>query len=516
MTKLMDQILRRFTPKMLRSDSPDRPMVVRRRHWFLQETRFLFLTRKGPVEITVKPALILGAAFVGCVGTGVIAAATLFVGYKSVEVVTTDSITPAEASAPQMIMPVEEGAHPTLELAGTAFGTGLLANLSDDVNLPASPDASDTVTKLAMAVTPPPSWPPSLAATDAAPDIVALVPPTPAEPETPRWPPSLAATGTVAPITIPHHHSHQIFPDDEGHELAHNHDEPDTMVPLPSLAELAGLVLPDQTPTKPDIVDIPAVAVPQADNFAQDVETIAMLKAPPAPAALPPDDDFEMVPDSGGDLPVFSDESRQRKLLRSMAREVRGIRESLVQIGLPETVMPEIGTLRSYVETADFASLAMAVEDHRSMLRKVPLKPPMLYFYITSNYGWRKHPVLKKRRFHHGIDLAGTWQETVQAPAPGTVIFAGRKGSFGKVVQVQHAYGVVTTYAHLAKITVRKGADVVPGTVVGKMGRTGRVDGAHLHYEIRLGDKSFDPQLFFDIGHRIGVGGELMLATDQQ
>ena len=148
------------------------------------------------------------------------------------------------------------------------------------------------------------------------------------------------------------------------------------------------------------------------------------------------------------------------------------------------------------------------------MLRKVPLKPPMLYFYISSDYGWRKHPVLKERRFHHGIDLAGTWQETVHAPAPGTVIFAGRKGSFGKVVQVRHAYGVTTTYAHLAKNTIRNGADVVSGTVVGKMGRTGRVDGAHLHYEIRIGDKSLDPQLFFDIGHRIGVGGELMLATD--
>ena len=512
MTNLMAQILLRFTPKMLRSDSPDRPMVVRRKHWFLQETRFLFLTRKGPVEITVKPALILGAAFVGFVGTGVIAAATLFVGYKSVEVVTTESITPAEASAPQMIMPVEEGAQPALDLAEAGRPSGLVGQ----IELPSGPGSSGVVTRLAMAVTPPPSWPPSLAATDAAPDIVALAPPAPAKPAPPRWPPSLAATGTVAPITVPHRHAGPALPEDEEHQVAHNHDEPDTMVPLPSLAELADLMLPELTPAKPKIIDIPAVAVPKPDSLAEDVETIAMLNAPPAPAVLPPDGDFEMVPDSGGDLPVFSNESRQRKLLRSMAREVRGIRESLVKIGLPESIMPEIGTLRSYVETADFARLAMAVEDHRSMLRKVPLKPPMLYFYITSNYGWRKHPVLKERRFHHGIDLAGTWQETVQAPAPGTVIFAGRKGSFGKVVQVQHAYGVVTTYAHLAKITVRKGADVVPGTVVGKMGRTGRVDGAHLHYEIRLGDKSFDPQLFFDIGHRIGVGGELMLATDQQ
>ena len=121
-----------------------------------------------------------------------------------------------------------------------------------------------------------------------------------------------------------------------------------------------------------------------------------------------------------------------------MAREVRGIRQSLVEIGLPETSLPEAGSLQNYVEAANFARLAMAVEDHRSMLRKVPLKPPMLYFYISSDYGWRKHPVLNKQRFHHGIDLAGTWQETVHAPAPGTVIFAGRKGSFGKVVQVRH------------------------------------------------------------------------------
>ena len=53
------------------------------------------------------------------------------------------------------------------------------------------------------------------------------------------------------------------------------------------------------------------------------------------------------------------------------------------------------------------------------------------------------------------------------------------------------------------------------GSVVGKMGRTGRVDGAHLHYEIRIDSKSLDPKRFFAIGHRIGVGGELMMATDQ-
>ena len=111
MNRLLSQILRRFTPPILRSDSPDRPMVVRRKHWFQEETRFLFLTRKGPVEITVKPALILGAAFAGFVGTSVIAATTLFIGYKSVEVVTNESVTPAEASAPSsMVMSTQDPA----------------------------------------------------------------------------------------------------------------------------------------------------------------------------------------------------------------------------------------------------------------------------------------------------------------------------------------------------------------------------------------------------------------------
>jgi len=509
MTRFLGQILRRFTPPMLRSDSPNRPMVVRRRHWFLQETRFLFLTRKGPVEITVKPALILGAAFAGFVGTGVIAAATLFVGYKSVEVVTNESITPAEASAPPaIIMPSEEPS------ASAQLPMRSLAMKDADSTSESSGETDDPakVTRLAMATTPPPALPPASIVSDASPSP-AVIPPATDDLMSPPVEPSQGMTATL-PYSI-------LVPQDEDVEdedppfPAHLH-EPDMMVPLPPAAELAML--------SPSLADIPGIGPEIADDPSPEksiaeleIDNIAMMALPQPPLPIPPAGGLEMVPDAPDNgLPVFTEESRERKLLRSMAREVRGIRQSLVEIGLPETTLPETGSLQNFVEAANFAGLAMAVEDHRSMLRKVPLKPPMLYFYISSDYGWRKHPVLKKRRFHHGIDLAGTWQETVHAPAPGTVIFAGHKGSFGKVVQVRHAYGVTTTYAHLAKITIRKGADVVAGTVVGKMGRTGRVDGAHLHYEIRIGDKSLDPQLFFDIGHRIGVGGELMLATDTE
>ena len=473
MTKILKQLFKRFTPPMLRSDSPNRPMMVRRRHWLLQETRFLFLTRKGPVEIILKPSLILGAGFVGVVGMTVIGAVTLFVGFKSVEVVRNESITAAIASAP-----------PAMDIQQDGVATPSLAT----AQLPEDPDGELPALETASAVTSVPTLPELLLAMDALPAITL-----------PDW--SREPTERRPPLPDP-----ALAGGSAGPENRASVSEPPFMES--GIAEELAEIGPGDEPAL-DFVDVqdPLLFLPEGE-----VETISM----DSPPAMPDEEQVGLEPlHREANLPVVTMASRQYKLLRSMAREVRGIRESLLELGISEDSMPGTVELSKLVETADFANLAMAVEDHRSLLRKIPLKPPMLYFYITSNYGMRKHPVLKKRMFHHGVDLAGTWQEEIQTSAPGTVIFAGREGSFGKVVKVRHAYGIVTTYAHLAKITVRKGADVVAGSVVGKMGRTGRVDGAHLHYEIRIDGKSLDPKRFFSIGHRIGVGGELMMATDQ-
>ena len=147
--------------------------------------------------------------------------------------------------------------------------------------------------------------------------------------------------------------------------------------------------------------------------------------------------------------------------------------------------------------------------EHRAALRKIPFKTPMLYFYISSEYGYRKHPKTGVKTFHHGIDLAGTWQENVRSTAPGTVVFAGNEGAFGKVVRIEHNYGISTLYAHLSRITVRVGDYVGENTVIGKMGNTGRSAGAHLHYEIQVNGKSVDPSDFFTIGRQMSVSGEL-------
>ena len=140
---------------------------------------------------------------------------------------------------------------------------------------------------------------------------------------------------------------------------------------------------------------------------------------------------------------------------------------------------------------------------YKDALQNIPLKPPMEHYYVSSPYGPRKHPVTGKYRMHHGIDLAGTWQENVSVSADGTVVFAGYHGSFGKVIRIKHNYGIMTTYGHLAKINVRRGDLVSEGQVIGKMGRTGKVKGAHLHYEISVNGKSQNPANYIRIGRNL-------------
>ena len=133
----------------------------------------------------------------------------------------------------------------------------------------------------------------------------------------------------------------------------------------------------------------------------------------------------------------------------------------------------------------------------------LPLKPPMQYYYVSSPFGMRIHPKTKKKQMHKGIDMAGTWQEEVRASANGVVLFSGRYGSFGNVIKLKHKHGVVTLYGHLHKLMVKKGDYVEEGYIIGKMGATGRVAGAHLHYEIKVNNKSVNPYNFISIGRNL-------------
>lgn len=114
----------------------------------------------------------------------------------------------------------------------------------------------------------------------------------------------------------------------------------------------------------------------------------------------------------------------------------------------------------------------------------------------SSSYGWRVDPIRKRRSWHSGTDIAAGNGAAVVSAADGVVIYAGYRYGFGILVEVQHANGFTTRYAHLNEHTVKNGDRVAAGDLVGLMGSTGRSTGPHLHFEISKGNQKLDPYPF--------------------
>ena len=125
-----------------------------------------------------------------------------------------------------------------------------------------------------------------------------------------------------------------------------------------------------------------------------------------------------------------------------------------------------------------------------------PLRVPLV---LTSKYGYRPHPVTGRYRFHEGIDLRAAVGTRVYASKAGRVIFAGRKGGYGKIVGIEHEGNFSTWYGHLSRIRVKVGQTVSQGKVIGLSGNTGISTGPHLHFEIRYKGRSEKPTKYITI-----------------
>ena len=116
---------------------------------------------------------------------------------------------------------------------------------------------------------------------------------------------------------------------------------------------------------------------------------------------------------------------------------------------------------------------------------------------ITSEFGPRIF--MGRKEFHTGIDI-GVWYRTpVKATKRGKVTFAGWKAGYGLMVEIAHEMGYSTIYAHNSYLLVKKGDEVREGQVIALSGDTGKTDGPHLHYEIRLNGKPLDPMIFLSL-----------------
>ena len=128
-----------------------------------------------------------------------------------------------------------------------------------------------------------------------------------------------------------------------------------------------------------------------------------------------------------------------------------------------------------------------------SNLRKAFLRSPLEFSRVSSGFGMRRHPIARAWMKHQGIDYAAPTGTRVRAVGDGVVDFAGTKGGYGNVVILRHHGQYSTTYAHLSRVSVRRGARVAQNDTIGAVGQTGWATGPHLHYEFRVAGESRNP-----------------------
>jgi len=121
----------------------------------------------------------------------------------------------------------------------------------------------------------------------------------------------------------------------------------------------------------------------------------------------------------------------------------------------------------------------------------------------TSGFGYRRDPRTGGRRMHNGQDFAGAHGTDIFATADGVVTHAGWLSGFGRLVKIQHAFGIETFYAHNTRIRVTKGQRVSRGDHIADMGSTGRSTGTHLHYEVRVNGKPVNPMIYIKAARNV-------------
>ena len=153
----------------------------------------------------------------------------------------------------------------------------------------------------------------------------------------------------------------------------------------------------------------------------------------------------------------------------------------------------------SPIEAIRFADAAGRVEYYDATdrsLRAAFLRAPLSFRRVSSSFGTRFHPILKIWRKHEGIDYAADAGTPMRAIGDGTVVFAGRRGGYGNLLEIRHRNGFVSRYGHLRAFAagVRAGKPVTIGQTVAYVGQTGLATGPHLHFELLVNGAQRDPR----------------------
>ncbi len=141
---------------------------------------------------------------------------------------------------------------------------------------------------------------------------------------------------------------------------------------------------------------------------------------------------------------------------------------------------------------------------YRIAAQQAPFAQPLKSAHrLTSRFGYRRHPITGGRRMHNGVDLAAGHGTNIYATADGVVTVSGWQSGYGRMVEIQHAFGITTRYAHNTRNRVKVGQRVSRGDHIADMGNTGRSTGTHLHYEIRVNGRPVNPMIYIKAANNV-------------
>ena len=184
---------------------------------------------------------------------------------------------------------------------------------------------------------------------------------------------------------------------------------------------------------------------------------------------------FDSPPAQGGLNGRNSGYSKRGRSLRQVDKEIESLRQSMLRHSHHLERMQLVLKSRSFGGRSNLAQW------------------PVAKGYVSSNFGMRKDPFNGRSRKHRGIDIAGPKGTKVMSIADGKVVYSGRKGGYGRMVEIQHENKLRSRYAHLSATLVKKGQKVSRGDVIGQVGSSGRSTGPHLHLEVLKNKKHVNP-----------------------
>jgi murein DD-endopeptidase MepM/ murein hydrolase activator NlpD len=202
------------------------------------------------------------------------------------------------------------------------------------------------------------------------------------------------------------------------------------------------------------------------------------------------------------ELRIGSAEASLRETGLDLDRILTELETSRFGRGGPMVALPELPPEAiPPVATEAMAQLEGKLERQarlRALFTLLPLSAPIDDFYVSSGFGKRRDPFTRSWAMHTGIDLVSQYRAPVAATAPGTVTKTGWEEGYGRMVEIDHGFGIRTRYAHLDQISVKEGAQLNHGEQVGTLGNTGRSSGPHVHYEVLVDGRPVDPLRFME------------------